>query len=79
MIQKEMKFPLSKKEKYVAMLAPSFIVDFSYPSIISQMIFRKEITQPGAYAPEDIVPVESFFRELRKRKMLVYENGKVIN
>jgi iron only hydrogenase large subunit-like protein len=30
----ELKFPL--KGKYVAMLAPSFVVDFSYPKIISQ-------------------------------------------
>lgn len=31
----ELSFPL--KEKYVAMLAPSFIVDFNYPSIIGQL------------------------------------------
>jgi len=30
-----LKFPL--KGKYVAMLAPSFVVDFSYPKIISQL------------------------------------------
>lgn len=31
-MKKELKFPL--KGKYVAMLAPSFVVDFSYPEII---------------------------------------------
>ena len=31
----ELKFPL--KGKYVAMLAPSFVVDFSYPKILSQL------------------------------------------
>jgi len=31
----KLKFPL--KGKYVAMLAPSFVVDFSYPKIISQL------------------------------------------
>ena len=31
----DLKFPL--KGKYVAMLAPSFVVDFSYPQIISQL------------------------------------------
>jgi iron only hydrogenase large subunit-like protein len=37
-MQKEvLKFPLNKKEKYIAMLAPSFVVDFSYPDIISQL------------------------------------------
>jgi iron only hydrogenase large subunit-like protein len=30
-----LKFPL--KGKYIAMVAPSFVVDFSYPSIISQL------------------------------------------
>ncbi len=55
-------------------------IDTGMPaSIIAQMIFKKIIKKPGAYAPEDIVPPEPFFKELRKRKMLVYENGKVIN
>ena len=55
-------------------------IDTGMPaSIIAQMIFKKEITKPGSYSPEDIVPVEPFFKQLRKRKMLVYENGKVIN
>lgn len=55
-------------------------IDTGMPaSIIAQMIFKKEITKPGSYSPEDIVPVQPFFRELRKRKMLVYENGKVVN
>ena len=55
-------------------------IDTGMPaSIIAQMIFNKVITKPGSYSPEDIVPVQPFFKELRKRKMLVYENGKVIN
>lgn len=55
-------------------------IDTGMPaSIMAQMIFKKIITKPGSYAPEDIVPVEPFFKELRKRKMSVYENGKVIN
>ncbi len=55
-------------------------IDTGMPaSIIAQMIFKGIINKPGSYAPEDIVPIEPFFRELRKRKMLVYENGKVIN
>jgi len=33
--EKELKFPL--RGKYVVMLAPSFIVDFEYPKIISQL------------------------------------------
>lgn len=37
MKKEALKFPLSKKDKYIAMLAPSFVVDFSYPVIISQL------------------------------------------
>jgi len=37
MKKEALKFPLDKKEKYIAMLAPSFVVDFSYPDIISQL------------------------------------------
>jgi len=33
--KKELTFPL--KGKYIALLAPSFVVDFSYPKIISQL------------------------------------------
>ena len=55
-------------------------IDTGMPaSIMAQMIFKGIINKPGSYSPEDIVPVEPFFEELRKRKMLVYENGKVIN
>lgn len=32
-----LKFPLNKKNKYIAMLAPSFVVDFQYPRVISQL------------------------------------------
>jgi saccharopine dehydrogenase-like NADP-dependent oxidoreductase len=55
-------------------------IDTGMPaSIMAQMIFKGIINKPGSYSPEDIVPVEPFFAELRKRNMLVYENGKVIN
>jgi len=55
-------------------------IDTGMPaSIIAQMIFKDIIKKPGSYSPEFIVPVEPFFKELRKRKMLVYENGKIIN
>jgi len=55
-------------------------IDTGMPaSIMAQMILKKTITKPGSYSPEFIVPPEQFFKELRKRKMLVYENGNVIN
>jgi lysine 6-dehydrogenase len=55
-------------------------IDTGMPaSIIAQMIFKGKISKPGSYAPEEIVPVEEFFKELKRRKMRVYENGKVVN
>jgi saccharopine dehydrogenase-like NADP-dependent oxidoreductase len=55
-------------------------IDTGMPaSIMAQMILKKVITKPGSYSPEDIVPPAAFFKEIRKRKMLVYENGKAIN
>jgi iron only hydrogenase large subunit-like protein len=36
-IGEKLSFPLNKKQKYIAMLAPSFVVDFYYPDIISQL------------------------------------------
>lgn len=44
-------------------------IDTGMPaSIIAQMIFNEVISEPGSYSPEDIVPVEPFFKELRKKK-----------
>ncbi len=37
MIKEGLSFSLNNKNKYVAMLAPSFVVDFSYPKIIYQL------------------------------------------
>ena len=55
-------------------------IDTGMPaSIMAQMILKGIIKEPGSYSPEFIVPPEAFFKELRERKMLVYENGKVIN
>ncbi|MBX4196810.1 saccharopine dehydrogenase NADP-binding domain-containing protein [Candidatus Pacearchaeota archaeon] len=48
-------------------------------SIMAQLIHRGSIKTPGSYAPEAIVPPQEFFRELRKREMIVYENGRMIN
>ena len=55
-------------------------IDTGMPaSIMAQMIKKGIISEKGSFAPEAIVPPKPFFKELRKRKMLVYENGKVIN
>ena len=55
-------------------------IDTGMPaSIMAQMIKTGVIKERGSFAPEAIVPPQPFFKELRKRKMIVYENGKVIN
>lgn len=55
-------------------------VDTGMPgSIIAQMVKEGEIVKRGSFAPEGIVPEKSFFKELRRRKMTVYENGERIN
>jgi saccharopine dehydrogenase (NAD+, L-lysine-forming) len=55
-------------------------IDTGMPaSIMAQMVKKGIIKERGAFAPEEIVPPEPFFKELRKRKMVVMENGKIIN
>ncbi len=41
------------------------------PSIVAQMVATGVITERGVLAPERAVPVEMFFRELRKRGMKI--------
>ena len=54
-------------------------IDTGMPaSIMGQMIFNKIINKSGSYSPEAIVPPEPFFKELKKRKMKVLENGVVL-
>jgi lysine 6-dehydrogenase len=48
-------------------------------SIMSQMLKRGLIKQTGVYAPEAVIPKDMFFKELAKRKMYVYQDGKRIN
>lgn len=55
-------------------------VDTGMPaSIMAQMIYKGIVKERGSFAPEDIIPPEPFFKELAKRKMTVFENGKRIN
>jgi len=41
------------------------------PSIVAQMIVTQQITQRGVLPPEVAVPVKPFFRELKKRGMVI--------
>ena len=55
-------------------------IDTGMPaSIIAQMIKDGRISVRGSHAPGPVVPTKEFFRELRTRGMVVYEDGKVIN
>jgi len=47
-------------------------------SIMSQMLRNEMIKEFGVHGPENVIPHKAFFRELKKRKMLVYENNKLI-
>lgn len=48
-------------------------------SIISQMIKNGLIKETGVYAPEAVVPHKEFFKQLSRREMYVYMNGKRVN
>ncbi|MEK6760814.1 MAG: saccharopine dehydrogenase C-terminal domain-containing protein [Nanoarchaeota archaeon] len=55
-------------------------IDTGMPcSIMAQMIKKGVIKERGCFAPEGVVPPEYFFKELKRRKMIVYENGKQVN
>ena len=55
-------------------------IDTGMPaSIIAQMVKEGIISEKGSFSPEAVVPEKMFFEELRKRTMVVMENGKVIN
>ncbi|MFH1867198.1 MAG: saccharopine dehydrogenase C-terminal domain-containing protein [Patescibacteria group bacterium] len=55
-------------------------IDTGFPAaIMAEMIKYGDISKPGSFAPEAVVPEKQFFKELRKKKLRVYENNKVIN
>jgi saccharopine dehydrogenase (NAD+, L-lysine-forming) len=55
-------------------------IDTGMPaSIMAQMIKKNIIKEKGSFSPERAVPPLPFFKELKKRKMIVLENGKKIN
>jgi saccharopine dehydrogenase-like NADP-dependent oxidoreductase len=47
-------------------------VDTAWPaSVVAQMIARGQLRQPGVWPPEVAVPVEPFFKQLRKRGLII--------
>jgi len=55
-------------------------IDTGFPaSIAAEMIKKGIITEKGSFSPEKGVPPAYFFNELKKKKMKIMENGKMIN
>ena len=48
-------------------------------SIMAEMIKKGIIDEKVSFAPEAAVPPMPFFKELAKKKMIVYHKGKRIN
>lgn len=55
-------------------------IDTGFPAVIMAIMIKNNvIKEHGSFSPEGVVPEQSFFKELRKKKMSVYENGILIN
>lgn len=55
-------------------------IDTGFPaSILAQMVKGGSITERGSFSPEIGIPPAIFFMELKKKKIRIYENGKLIN
>lgn len=55
-------------------------IDTGLPaSIIAQMILDGRITARGSFAPDRAVPTDEFFRELKKKGLIVFQDGNAIN
>ena len=48
-------------------------------AVMSEMLLNGNIEGTGVHAPEGVVPHNHFFKELEKRGMKIYENGKVFH
>lgn len=55
-------------------------IDTGIPaSILAQLIKKGVIVEKGCFSPEVGIPPSIFFKELKKKKMRIYENGKAIS
>ena len=48
-------------------------------SIMAQLLLQGKVNTTGITAPEACVPCAPFFKELAKRKITIYQDGKKIN
>ncbi|VVB81492.1 Uncharacterised protein [uncultured archaeon] len=55
-------------------------IDTGFPaSILAQMVKKGNIMERGSFSPETGIPPNLFFKWLRKKKIMIYENGKAVN
>ena len=55
-------------------------IDTGIPaSILAQLIKKGAIVEKGCFSPEVGIPPSVFFKELKKKRMRIYENGKAIS
>ena len=47
-------------------------------SIIAQMASLEKIKERGVFAPEEVIKPEEFFKELRKRRIVILKNGIIV-
>jgi saccharopine dehydrogenase-like NADP-dependent oxidoreductase len=51
-------------------------IDTAFPAaMIGEMIFKEQISTPGSFTPEEIIPPRALFYELQKYGMQIYRNG----
>jgi len=56
------------------------VLDTGIPcSIAAQGIVNEKLCKSGVFAPEDAINPVLFFKELKKRDIIIYENGRIIN
>jgi len=56
------------------------VLDTGIPcSIASQIIINGKVYKSGVFAPEDAINPTIFFKELKKRNIIIRENGRTIN
>lgn len=55
-------------------------IDTGIPaSIIAQMVIDGRVEKRGSFTPDEVIPTQEFFSELKKKGMMVYQDGSLIN
>jgi lysine 6-dehydrogenase len=55
-------------------------IDTGFPaSIMAQMVLDGRVPQKGSFTPDEVVPVNLFFEELKKKGLVVFQDGIAIS